>query len=365
MERDARGDKRRRSPNAAIFADEQPSPQARIRQSFSKATASTMDLLSASAAASEQQQQRRKHLALLPRSQDSPRNRELLSDADIGVALGSPSQVSFAAPQRGSPGIPSALAPPRPPRPGMALSPDGRPVPEGGVKQTPRPKGLGGFLGKLSARGPAAALTPAGYPQRRRSNGFGRNSTGQPLDGTAERSEAIFTLRRASSKSLDAVAVPAGKGKPKNERRQTGHAKRLPSLEAPRRDPARGQRSPTPPPKDPRYLAYGPRSSSLSKSLSKPLLQVDIPDASMERYSVMFRGVLDLRQSSLLARRQAQLDKLVLPDNEGKSGEVCTQPGGGRDDNNTERRLTGGPGTERRRQGTKASAAEDDGSLSL
>lgn len=66
--------------------------------------------------------------------------------------------------------------------------------------------------------------------------------------------------------------------------------------------------------------ATGSPESKLSGS--PPLLQVDIPDTQMERYSIMFGSVLGKGQSSLLARRSRTLDRLVVP---GK--EVCSISG--------------------------------------
>ncbi|KAI9760133.1 MAG: hypothetical protein M4579_001853 [Chaenotheca gracillima] len=61
-----------------------------------------------------------------------------------------------------------------------------------------------------------------------------------------------------------------------------------------------------------------PRTTPLPKASPRPekpttispLLQVDIPNVEMERYSVMFSGLLKTSSSSLLARRQATLDRL-------------------------------------------------------
>jgi hypothetical protein len=46
---------------------------------------------------------------------------------------------------------------------------------------------------------------------------------------------------------------------------------------------------------------------------SSPMLDVDIPRIEMERYSVMFGSLLKPRDSSLLTRRQATLEKLRDP----------------------------------------------------
>ncbi|KAH7328125.1 hypothetical protein B0I35DRAFT_403545 [Stachybotrys elegans] len=56
-------------------------------------------------------------------------------------------------------------------------------------------------------------------------------------------------------------------------------------------------------------VTHEPPVPSLSNS--GRLLDIDIPDITLERYSVMFSGVLESQQpSSLLARRQANLDRL-------------------------------------------------------
>ncbi|KAF3480917.1 uncharacterized protein GIQ15_06264 [Arthroderma uncinatum] len=47
-----------------------------------------------------------------------------------------------------------------------------------------------------------------------------------------------------------------------------------------------------------------------------PFLSVDIPNIEMERYSVMFGGLIDNTTPSLLARRSRALNKLKIPDRE-------------------------------------------------
>lgn len=64
-------------------------------------------------------------------------------------------------------------------------------------------------------------------------------------------------------------------------------------------------------------LDAGINSSEFKASGSTPLLQVDIPDIHMERYSVMFSSVLGNKQSpGLLARRSKTLDKLKVATDE-------------------------------------------------
>ncbi|KAI0200358.1 hypothetical protein F4808DRAFT_168331 [Astrocystis sublimbata] len=52
------------------------------------------------------------------------------------------------------------------------------------------------------------------------------------------------------------------------------------------------------------------RSMTESRPATKPMLNVEIPDANMERYSVMFNGVLNNSNPSLASRRQANVQKL-------------------------------------------------------
>ncbi|MCJ1243163.1 hypothetical protein MMC30_000360 [Trapelia coarctata] len=75
------------------------------------------------------------------------------------------------------------------------------------------------------------------------------------------------------------------------------------------------RRTPSPRPIQHR-TEYTPSAALRSQPLIRPtLLQVEIPDVSMERYSVMFSDVLKLTQprQSLMLRRQAQLKELNIP----------------------------------------------------
>lgn len=57
-------------------------------------------------------------------------------------------------------------------------------------------------------------------------------------------------------------------------------------------------------------------SALFSKGSALPSLDVDIPDSQMERYSVMFSGLLSGSSSNLLARRSRMLEKLKTIDDE-------------------------------------------------
>ncbi|KAH0564930.1 hypothetical protein GP486_001685, partial [Trichoglossum hirsutum] len=62
----------------------------------------------------------------------------------------------------------------------------------------------------------------------------------------------------------------------------------------------------------------------VSRFESSPMLDVDIPRIEMERYSVMFGSLLNPRNSSLLTRRQAALEK--LKDLDGSAEEEESHP---------------------------------------
>lgn len=68
-------------------------------------------------------------------------------------------------------------------------------------------------------------------------------------------------------------------------------------------------------------LGAGDKRSREPSPASKPLLNVDIPDVRLERYSVMFDGVLK-SNPSLLSRRQASIPKLKSIDDAVEREEV-------------------------------------------
>jgi hypothetical protein len=92
----------------------------------------------------------------------------------------------------------------------------------------------------------------------------------------------------------------------------------VPILNVPKEDFGTAFTMPPPPARPP--VQYNPNSSG-------PLLDVEIPSIKMERYSVMFGSVLQSQPaSSLLARRQATLDRLkTINDRITKEGEVLAR----------------------------------------
>jgi hypothetical protein len=67
-------------------------------------------------------------------------------------------------------------------------------------------------------------------------------------------------------------------------------------------------------PKRSRKFSMSGRKDSKDKGISSPMLDVNIPDVQMERYSVMFSNVMNKNHKpSLLARRSKTLDNLRVP----------------------------------------------------
>lgn len=67
-------------------------------------------------------------------------------------------------------------------------------------------------------------------------------------------------------------------------------------------------------PKRSRKYSISGRKDSKDKGVASPMLDVNIPDVQMERYSVMFSNVMNKNHKpSLLARRSKTLDNLRVP----------------------------------------------------
>ncbi|KAK3190489.1 hypothetical protein K4F52_003510 [Lecanicillium sp. MT-2017a] len=88
----------------------------------------------------------------------------------------------------------------------------------------------------------------------------------------------------------------------------------VPDRQAPqgrRRDKPAVGRSTTHTGVSPRFAIQNAVDSAGSTSVASPRLDVEIPDIKLERYSVMFKGLIQNQQSStLLARRQATVSRL-------------------------------------------------------
>ena len=224
----------------------------------------------------------------------------------IGMALGSPSQSPWLDTNE-STGSASSLDPGSIGSFSTAIYDRRASIkPEEAIKQKGRWKMFGGLFAKKSASSPASPAPPfykAQYP----SPVFQDRRSMTPQPHTSSRH------RRVSSRSLDTMvhrrvekkrSFREVRAKTSSKPGPVQRAKSTPLIQE-------TVRSPTPPPKD-----YPSRASINKKlpSIKPMLLEVDIPDVSMERYSVMFGNVLKPRQSSLLMRRQAQLENLKVVD---------------------------------------------------
>lgn len=212
--------------------------------------------------------------------------------AGIGVALGSPSQMTHMKSHDAMDA--SLLGGPR------RLGDESAMPNEIGMEALPREKGrwrmFGGLFSKKPVSHPASPLSPP-YKTRLQST-------------TVSEQEPAMTNRhrRASSKSLDSsIAGRIAKPQGKEERHGKVQNKSTASKNSGVAGYAEDMKSPKPPPKDFPSPLYSVKSPGRER-----MLQVDIPDISMERYSVMFGSVLKPRQSTLMIRRQAQLERLKV-----------------------------------------------------
>ena len=240
------------------------------------------------------------------RAQNSHNGYKEHSSTTIGMALGSPSQSPWLETNE-SIGSASSLDPSaigsfssaiHEQRASMKL--------EDANKQKGRWRMFGGLFTKKGTSTPASPAPPfykAQYPSP------------SVLDRRVMTPQAHPSSRhrRVSSRSLDTI-VPHRVEKKRSVRENTAKVASKPDLAQRAKSTPLVQeaaRSPTPPPKD--YLVHAGINKKLP-SIKPMLLEVDIPDVSMERYSVMFGNVLQPRQSSLLMRRQAQLENLKVVD---------------------------------------------------
>ena len=244
------------------------------------------------------------------------------STTGIGVALGSPSQSPWT---YGNPSGSSSSLDTRGPSPLSTSVPSPNLALEEGLRDRGKWKMFGGFFAKKPTSHPVTPGTPfykAQYPA----------SALQNQHPSVAGSGALPKHRRVASRSLDNIhSSTTGKSTstvwtPVQLPRKSSMTHKAST------PPATRIRSPTPPPKDypakqaqflpsamaAQPLILGSETSSSGFLNSKPetkpsLLEIDIPDVQMERYSIMFSDVLKPRQS-LLARRQAQLPQLKVLD---------------------------------------------------
>ncbi|KAK3339371.1 hypothetical protein B0H65DRAFT_298282 [Neurospora tetraspora] len=230
-------------------------------------------------------------------------------EVPIGMALGSPSQLSEIQPSSWQP---QSVTPPRrtpsPPPPPPAAAPQMVPqtaslAPPLQRRKTTRQRIFGALFGrgKQSATAKAADLISA-------------NSSAVSLSTTGGGREAAGSAVPSRNNTI------SGRKRPKHVPILVRSNTDLPTTTAPV-EPRQWEQPPPPPPPPPVPPAssWNDRSRSVTPSslASAPsLIDVEIPCIKLERYSVMFSGVLNPQQQrrnsnmTLLERRQATLEKL-------------------------------------------------------
>lgn len=239
-------------------------------------------------------------------------------EVPIGMALGSPSQFSEIQPSSWQP--PQSVTPPRrtpsPPPPPPAAAP--QMVPQAAPpappplqrRKTTRQRIFGALFGrgKQSDSAKAADLISA-------------NSSAVSLSTTGGGRETAGSAVPSRSNTISGKKGP--KHVPILVRSNTDLPTTTTTTTAPV-EPRQWEQPPPPPPPMPPASSWKDHSrsvtpNSLATSEAPSLLDVEIPSIKMERYSVMFSGVLNPDQQkkqrrksnmTLLERRQATLEKL-------------------------------------------------------
>ena len=292
-----------------------------------------------------------------------PQDHEASSTSGIGVALGSPSQSPWIRSEPAGSFTSLGMRGPSPlgVSPLATTPPSAYPFLDESVKERGRWKIFGGLFGKKDVSHPTTPGTPFYKVQMPKAETSGRQSTATgPTSATRHHRapsrslEIVSTAVAESSLPHTAKSLPSSRNQAL-KRTATGFlegTQTLPtqtkSLSAsknsstpakystparfpmPPLTPPESMRVPTPPPKDfPPKASQSPQRSTatvhiapITKTSAKPdastmstpmLLEIDIPNVAMERYSIMFSDVLKPRQS-LLARRQGQLKQLKVGD---------------------------------------------------
>ncbi|MCJ1350890.1 MAG: hypothetical protein MMC33_000871 [Icmadophila ericetorum] len=223
----------------------------------------------------------------------------------IGMAIGSPSQAQSPLPPlpiEAYHNIPySASSPPH------TIDSIDHPISATGddlLKQKGRWKMFGGIFGKKGASNPVSPASPNDYRRSPVSAGIhSGKGQWQPQSRSQRDNEHPRNFSRSPSRSADGdrdgVKEKKMEKKPQTPRSRLG-LKRTPTVQTVQVE----ERSSPLPTKD----SLGYRNAGWQPNGERSmLLQVDIPDIHMERYSVMFGSLLPPKQnSSLLARRQSK-----------------------------------------------------------
>lgn len=124
----------------------------------------------------------------------------------------------------------------------------------------------------------------------------------------------LFRAKNALTSPTSTRSTPpkdvGPKDKPNHSRtaRKEDFSEEWPKIEV---EPKVGQNTS---PKRGRKYSLSGRKDSKDKGVASPMLDVNIPDVQMERYSVMFSNVMNKNHKpSLLARRSKTLDNLRVP----------------------------------------------------
>ena len=235
-------------------------------------------------------------------------------DVAIGMAIGSPSQARSPLPPLPAEVYHSTPFSASSPRDTLDLM--DHPMSATGdylLRQKGRWRMFGGIFGKKGASNPASPASPNDYRHSPISAGT-HSETGQwqPQIKSHRDVEHPRNFSRSPSRAMDGerdgVKEKKMEKKPQIPRSRFG-LRRTPTVSAVQAE----ERSP-PPAKESWGYGHAAWQPAGEKSM---LLQVDIPESHLERYSVMFGSLLPPKQpSSLLARRQSKLDQLKSTEEE-------------------------------------------------
>ena len=222
-------------------------------------------------------------------------------DMAIGLALGSPSQNLFPPLLRDAPESMSSFAN-RAPISFVSSQSDTRDdtYAEEATKQRGKWKMFGGLFGKKGPSNPASPASPFYNLQYPAPDIVNIESQPPHVEHAPSRSMAE-SRRQQETTSRDLALMRAAtrkkvlsKKRKEDTKPEVRKARTTNFFHSSRRSPKT------------------PSSDGVSATLeTKPMmLRVDIPDVSMDRYSIMFSQVLKPEQPSLMVRRQAQLERL-------------------------------------------------------
>ena len=251
-------------------------------------------------------EQRNSNTLRLPRLQLQSQG-NFVEESLIGMALGSPSQGPFPALPESGVGIgPSFVDSKRRSTPSSHVWTSEPHSVEDAVKLKGRWKMFGGIFGKKGSGSPTSPSTPFYQLQLSPSPLSDHDSQGSPTQSHSRGARGLRHHGDSTNATGDATKKKLRSRKDPQPEMKSGivRTKSTPLFSSARK-------SPTPPPKDPHPLTESSKSSRNGKPM---MLQVDIPDVAMERYSIMFGAVLEQGPPSLITRRQGPLERLKALD---------------------------------------------------